>query len=144
MKPAAAPIRSLPSVPRIIAGLLLASIVPYLALAPVIVEADMIRAPIESHLLLFSITAGQSLVFAGPIVLWRWPRMRRPLEECQIIGALAAPGPLGYFLLIVVAPVSPMPAAVFLLVVALMGAVGGGIFWAVATSLGRQVERTLP
>ena len=132
--------RELPPATRLICSLVLAAAVPSLALLGLLIglsrdSSDTILREIMMPLL--ALFVGQALLLAIPITLSRWRRMRNPLRETIIIGALTAPGPLGYVTLLFALP-SPLQAILLWLLVALLGAIGGAIFWALATNLGRM------
>lgn len=67
-----------------------------------------------------------------PLVLWRLPRSRHPFLTCVILGALAAPGPIGIGLAIglAIGAIGGVGTLIFVLgMTAPLGAVGGAVFW---------------
>ncbi len=89
-------------------------------------------------LLVLGLLVGQSAIIAIPAALSRWRKMSNPLLECVMFGALAAPGPLGYFAILMLGMLGVAAVAKFFIMLAALGAIGGFAGWAVATSFGRQ------
>jgi hypothetical protein len=65
------------------------------------------------------------------VILWRLPRTTRPLLTCLLIGALTAPGIVGYIFGLVGTMVAADASAmlVILFFSAPFGLLGGAVFW---------------
>lgn len=69
-----------------------------------------------------------------PLVLWRLPRTRHPFLTCVVVGAVSAPGLVGYSVAIMISllGVGAGWAGLVLLVTFPLGAIGGAAFWLAA------------
>ena len=69
-----------------------------------------------------------------PLVLWRLRRTYRPFLTCVVVGAISAPGLLGYAVSLIGGLLMAEPALIFLPLAATfpLGAIGGAIFWVCA------------
>lgn len=132
------PIRGFPPWPRAVAAITAAVLTPtllYLHTLRIWNGGESLHDLAELALVLM-IYVGQSVVIAIPIGLFRWRRMRSPLIECVLLGAILAPGPLGYFGLAFAFESGLSEGFHSLMLLAPLGAVGGFIAWAVATKAG--------
>jgi hypothetical protein len=135
-------VRNFPSLPRAIAAVITAAAIPTLIFVQTNGVLGDIKNPsdLRDLAMVLAFYVGQSVIIAIPIALFRWRRMSRPLLECMVLGALLAPGPLGYFGILVAAAYNPIGGFRFFFILALLGALGGFLGWAVATRLGREMR----
>lgn len=70
-----------------------------------------------------------------PIILWRLPRTRRPFLTCVAIGAISAPGILGYAIAIIGGLLVWPLGALIVVATFPLGAIGGAVFWVCAVWL---------
>ena len=132
--------RALPPVRWFVAGLFFAGVLPFLLLIWILSLGAAYSEGGASELAVITLFfVGQSFLLAIPLGVRRWRVMERPLLECLVIGAITAPGPLGYAGVGLLAVFSPMAIVVFA-VLAIAGAMGGFIFWAIVTRFGREFE----
>lgn len=117
---------------RLALALLLASFVPS-AFFAVLLSNERFASFVFMSVLGFTAIA----IPFTPLMAWRLPRTRRPFATVVLIGAISAPGPIGYALalmgvLTVKSSYDLLDLARALLVTAPFGACGGFIFWLVA------------
>ena len=128
---------ALPPLSRLVAGLAFAIAVPSVILIGLLeMRGVRFEENPTSSFEMIAVWIGQIAMLAIPIGLWRWARMERPLIECTILGAVVAPGPLGFALIVFGVIFDPLATIITWAVVTAMGAAGGAIFWAIATDFG--------
>lgn len=127
--------RSLPPVTALLAGIIAAVAVPGLLILlyfKVVGGLDAVGA-ITDMLTFLGIAIGQALAIAIPLGLYHWSKSKRPLRDCVLIGAVSAPGPLGYLGLTLALSGNAAWALVIWAVLGGLGALGGACFYWAAT-----------